>query len=323
MRAALGLLALALGALTGATAAAEDQASALRIAVAPFERTEGDALLRDPATLLADRLASRPLSLVVAPSELEVPANARPEARDVRRWAEEAGVEAFVVGSAQRSGEDGVEVAVDVRSGHSGASLGRYRTSAAAEDAALDASIEKLAASILSGLGYPDAEAPLPAVAMAAEPEGATGAAASGEPFFDGLPSDEPIAIESEELEVITQEQDRQLIFRRNVRVVQGNVTLRTDRLEAFYPAGASQPSRLDARGRVRMEQGDRNARCDEATYLREDGVVVCRGHAELTQGCDQVRGERIRFDLNRDHARVEGAASVVIHPEGCEGAER
>ena len=90
----------------------------------------------------------------------------------------------------------------------------------------------------------------------------------------------------------------------------------RRDRLEAIYPEGASQPDRLHATGHVRVAQGDRRGRCEEATYERLANTIVCRGKAQVTQGCDEVRGESIEFDLGRKRVRVVGAASVLIQPD-------
>ena len=51
---------------------------------------------------------------------------------------------------------------------------------------------------------------------------------------------------------------------------------------------------------------------------------VLCRGRAELTQGCETVRGSEIQFDLVEERVRVIGAASVVLQAGGdgadCEG---
>ena len=104
--------------------------------------------------------------------------------------------------------------------------------------------------------------------------------------------------------------------------MLQGDVTLNADRLEAIYPEGASQPDRLVATGHVRIVQGARRARCEEATYERADGIIMCRGRAELTEGCDRVRGHLIELDLERERVRVTGAASVVIQSEGADCAD-
>ena len=108
----------------------------------------------------------------------------------------------------------------------------------------------------------------------------------------------------------------RRLVFSNNVAVVQGDIVLNADRLEAVYPQGASQPDLLLATGHVRIAQGDRRARCERATYERVAETIVCRGNAEVIQGCDRVRGEEIAFDLVQERVRVTGAASVVIQPD-------
>ena len=113
----------------------------------------------------------------------------------------------------------------------------------------------------------------------------------------------------------------RHLVFQDNVTVLQGDIELRTEKLDAFYAEGESQPEKLIADGRVRVVQGDRTARCDRATYLRSEQRLVCSGHAKLVQGCDVVRGNRIEFDLEREHFTVMGAASVVLGREDGECA--
>ena len=54
--------------------------------------------------------------------------------------------------------------------------------------------------------------------------------------------------IRSDELQVITVDGNRHIIFERNVRVTQGDITLLTDHLEAFYTSGDSRPERLEAK---------------------------------------------------------------------------
>ena len=127
---------------------------------------------------------------------------------------------------------------------------------------------------------------------------------------------------------MLPQDGGRRLVFSQNVEVLQGDVSLNADRLEAIYPQGASQPERLLASGHVLVVQGDRRARCDEAIYERGPYTIVCRGKAEVLQACDRVRGEEIEFDLERERVRVTGAASVVIQseddgPTGCADAAR
>ena len=125
-----------------------------------------------------------------------------------------------------------------------------------------------------------------------------------------------PIQIKADEAEIINRPEGRRLIFQRNVLVRQDNVTLRSDRLEASYLKGESEPNELIAEGQVQIVQNDRRAKCDRAVYLREASRLTCTGRAELMQGCDIIRGRLIEFDLAGDQARVEGAASIVIQPK-------
>ena len=128
--------------------------------------------------------------------------------------------------------------------------------------------------------------------------------------------SDAPIEIHADEAEIQAQGVNRKLVFKGGVQVHQDNVSLGSDLLEAEYEEGASEPSKLVAHGAVHVEQGNRSARCDQAEYLRTTQKITCRGHAELVQGCDVVRGELIVLDLSGEKARVEGAASIVISPK-------
>ena len=159
------------------------------------------------------------------------------------------------------------------------------------------------------------------ATALTALPGFAAQADASAEPshmpFGVGLPdSDQPISIRADELEAVSREGARTLIFTANVRVEQADVRIESDRLEAHYPKGEKQPDRLVATGHVRLTQKTVEARCDNATYERIAQLFSCEGNAELRDGDNRVAGAVIEFDLEREIVRVKGGASVLIHPE-------
>ncbi len=291
------------------------------IAVVPFVTDSGDGDRLRLADRLVRRRAERPRVSVQGPLELEAPMQWPPVAREVRGWAERTEAETVVVGRVQSTKGGASDVVVDIRSGHSGAAIARQHARIeGGRDEDLVAAIEGLAAGVLAVIGYDPSRTELPPVAAAAATRSETND--SGSQLELGKPrNDAPIEIRSGELEMIEDENARHIIFIRDVRVVQGDVTLETDRLEAFYPAGSSQPERLLARGNVRIQQNDRRARCDSADYIREDQQIVCRGHAELVEGCDHVRGEEIFIDLDGDRARVTGAPSLVIYPEGSEAS--
>lgn len=315
-------------------------AQPLRIAVTPFV---GEAAQFPAAQTLAGRLAQRPIERLIAPDSFVTQAIFDPRAALVRQWAYNAAVDTVIVGRVRvlpelRNGQ-GWRVETVLRSGHSGAEFAR-QTVEVASRSDFDASIEQLAVAILEDLGYREVEAsrsepmrdprsPEPTVLAASEasPKAGPDRDADTKLAFANLDRKMPIEIRAEEAEIIDRGEGRKLIFQRNVRVRQGDVSLESDHLEADYRKGQSEPDRLIASGSVRVEQGKRRARCDRAEYLRLEERLICKGHAELIQGCDIVRGEWIEFDLAGSRARVKGGASVVIRPadgsgQACAGAE-
>jgi len=306
---------LALGPRAGAEADA--------VAVAPWGGAEpglaerGGAAASRVAELLGDRLPER---AVLGPWEAALAGLERDaSAAAVRRSAAAVGADEVLVGRVL-PGTDGLRVDAELRSGHSGGALARFRASASGPDAAAEVA-ETLASAVLrevggAAAGPADVAAAPPGASEAAE-EASGGEAAEGPFGLGDARGDQPIRIRSDELEWIQPESGgRHIIFRRDVVVEQADITLRSDELEAFYPQDSSSPERLVATGHVRVSQGPRRARCDRAVYERARQEVLCVGSAELVQECDRVRGEEIRFDLERERVRVTGAPSVVLWPE-------
>ncbi len=332
----------------------------VRIAVAPFEavadelasaetRAATAAALPDFAKLLAGRLAMRGLERLIVPSAWVAEPRFDPHAEQVRRWAYSAAVDTVIVGRVfasargdRRGSSDRMkQIEVVIRSGHSGAELYRHQMEVALpegagtrSEAGWAAALDPLAAAILGDLGEDDrvikGQAKPPSAGsvqpdVAVKGSGKAGGTDSGglasKIDLSGFTSDAPIEINADEAEIVSSGEDRRLIFINNVRVRQANILLLSDRLEADYRKGESEPRQLIARGHVKIDQGGRKARCDKAIYQREEQRLTCQGHAELVQGCDVVRGESIEFDLAGDQARVQGAASIVIRPESEDGS--
>jgi lipopolysaccharide export system protein LptA len=137
-----------------------------------------------------------------------------------------------------------------------------------------------------------------------------------------GLRVDEgvPIDISSDELEAIRDpEGAERVIFRGNVRVVQGTLNMRADRIEAVYRKDSSgRPGRIEATRNVRIEQDGATAECARAVFDESAGEITCThpdGQATLRRDGDVVRGERIVFDLRNGVLKVRGRARVHIKP--------
>ncbi len=298
-------------------------ASAASVGVARFSGADGEiASARLSTALTRGRLAR-----VVPPDGMREGWAPEPEARQVRDMARLASVDHVVVGRGQ-SVVEGTRLDVELRSGHSGAVLERYRATAQGSTE-LEAATQVIAASMLDDLDAAPELEELPEVSATGEPRKGGGGGGKGEeeeeadPLGLGLGNgDKPVRIRSDELEVIENDDGRRIVFTDNVVVTQGDIRIVTDVLEAFYPPDSNRPDRLVATGHVRVNQRGRKARCEKAVYTSKDETVVCSGRAELHEGCDRVRGDEIHFNLTTERVRVLGAPSVVIHPESSEGAE-
>lgn len=326
----------------------------LRIAIAPFVGEDGVGAgrvgERDEESIssqLAVRFTRLGVERLLAPGSFVAERTFDPRADVIRTWAHQAAVDSIVVGRVVmlRPRSEARQVEAVVRSGHSGAELFRHAVLVPAR-AGLGSALDQLAAAIVKDLGGdPLVEARTPSLPVpppvsagrtgAADPTASKSDAApkpkSDEPKGAGVQagsgletrigvvkfrSDAPIEIKADQAELSAEGNDRKLVFQGGVWVKQDNVIVTSDRLEAEYVDGESEPSRLLAQGSVHVEQGNRAARCDRAEYLRATSQLTCRGRAELVQGCDVVRGEVIVLDLAADKARVEGAASIVINPK-------
>lgn len=273
-----------------------------------------------------EAVAARGLARVLAPGQFVAEAGLDPAAGQVRAWAYAAAIEAIVFGSVQPAVEGApAQLELVVRSGHSGVERKRYRADWPGQAAAAPV-LSRLADGILDDLGFvpPPPAAPVAGSGDAGAPS--TGRSGGGglESALDleGFDGDAPIEIRADEAEIVNRGRGRELVFQRNVRVKQANVTLKSQRLEATYRKGESEPEKLIAQGSVEVDQAGRVARCDRAVYLRAEQQLTCSGRAELIQGCDVVRGDSIEFWLADDRARVEGAASIVIRSQGEGEAE-
>ena len=289
------------------------------IGVAAFEAVGGvDAADFEVGAQLAERIAARGVQTVVAPAQLGGGAFAEPTPEQVQAWAASAGVATLAVGRATRIGER-QNIDVRLRAGDSGGLVGSYFAEAATPEA-LAAALDALAGQIVDGtVEWLTGDVSAAAGAGDAAAGARRGAAlrSKHDPFgITTFDNDRPIQIRSEELEASQNQGARRLVFSENVRVDQGDLSLTSERLEAFYPAKASQPERLVASGRVHVVQGTRQARCDEAIYLRSQERLVCEGNAELIDGDDRVAGERIEFDLAAEKVYVKGGATVLFNPE-------
>ncbi|HEY2527990.1 MAG TPA: LptA/OstA family protein [Xanthobacteraceae bacterium] len=158
----------------------------------------------------------------------------------------------------------------------------------------------------------------------------------------------QPVQIEATTLEV--RDKNKTATFSGNVKVVQGDTTMRCRSLVVFYgqevglttnatPAAAANASpgtppsaqnirRIEARGGVTVVTKDQNASGDLGVYDLTTKTITLSGNVVVTQGQNVMHGERVIVDLTTGNARVEsgnGAAhnkvrALILPTKGQNG---
>ena len=122
------------------------------------------------------------------------------------------------------------------------------------------------------------------------------------------------------------------VVFDGNAIAVQGDRTIRSETITLFYKKKAesgekgdaadirknSDLDRIEARGNVRVTQGERVATGNEAVYLQDAQKIVIKGNAVLSEGKNVIRGEQVVVFLNENRGEVinpGGRVSATIFP--------
>ena len=141
----------------------------------------------------------------------------------------------------------------------------------------------------------------------------------------------QPVQIEASRLEV--RDKDKMATFSGNVKVVQGDTTMRCKTLVVFYeqqnkdgqpaaaqpmpaakpgPGGSSQISKLEASGGVTVVQKEQTATGDRALFDMKSNTVTLLGNVLVSQGPNVMRGEKLVVDLTTGVSRVEAGKGPV-----------
>lgn len=122
-----------------------------------------------------------------------------------------------------------------------------------------------------------------------------------------------PIDIEAARIEV--RDREKQALFSGDVRVRQGNLTLDSERLRAFYEQGEDNDLailRIDAEGGVQLRSPSERATAAYGIYDVEERQLTMAGNVVLTQGGSVLRGQRLVIDLESGRSTLDGAATGV-----------
>lgn len=145
----------------------------------------------------------------------------------------------------------------------------------------------------------------------------------------------QPVQIEAASLEV--RDKEKKATFSGNVKVVQGDTTMRCKSLVVFYesqdqkdpkgqqpaaqtmkaatpgPGGSSSISRLEATGGVTVTQKDQVATGERAEFDMKSNTVTLKGNVVVTQGQNVMRGDQLVVDLTTGVSKVGGSGPVKL----------
>jgi lipopolysaccharide export system protein LptA len=145
---------------------------------------------------------------------------------------------------------------------------------------------------------------------------------------------DQPIQIEAASLEMV--DKKKEATFSGNVKVVQGDTTMKAQSLVVFYdsssgadkgksaanktamksaapgPGGASSIRRLEARGGVVVTQKEQVVTGDLAVFDTRSNLITMKGNVVLTQCKNVLRGDRLFVNMTTGVSRVESDSGRV-----------
>ena len=138
---------------------------------------------------------------------------------------------------------------------------------------------------------------------------------------------DQPVQIDAKTLEV--RDKQKTATFSGDVKVVQGDTTMRCKSLVVFYgeeigmtgekpvvrakttagpTPGNQNIRRIEAHGDVTVTSRDQNASGDLGVYDLHSKTITLTGNVVVSQGKNVIHGERVIVDTVTGNARVEAA---------------
>lgn len=144
---------------------------------------------------------------------------------------------------------------------------------------------------------------------------------------------DQPIQIEAASLEM--RDKKKEAVFAGDVKVTQGDTTMRSKRLVVFYdggtggpdksapktpikaatpgPGGSSSIRRLEAQGGVVVTQKDQVVTGETAIFDTRSNLISMTGGVVLTQAKNVLRGDKLVVDMTTGVSRVVSAAGSRV----------
>ena len=118
-------------------------------------------------------------------------------------------------------------------------------------------------------------------------------------------------------------------IFHDTVKMVQGELIVHSDIMIVHFKEkgpsppisnGKSSPTKsqkeirfIEAKGRVKIKNGENRATCQHAIYFRKEEKVILEGSPVAWQGGTRISGPKMTMYLKENRSIVEGGTQVII----------
>lgn len=112
----------------------------------------------------------------------------------------------------------------------------------------------------------------------------------------------------------------RRATFSGNVQVTDATFRMTAMTIEVEFNDKANGVERIVAKGRVRIDQADKSAVADEATYFVAEARIELTGSPKAFQGNNELTGQKITFFRNENKLVVSGGS--VLNLENLQGMQ-
>ncbi len=145
-------------------------------------------------------------------------------------------------------------------------------------------------------------------------------AMAQGKP---GKASKGPIRIQSDRMETLDKEGN--VVFKGHVVATRGDLVIHSDVLKVYYETLPGKKNKrtikkIVALGHVKVTKEGRTATGKKAIYDKTAEKIILTGSAQVWEGPNRVKGDKITFYINENRSVVESTGrekvEAVVYPE-------
>lgn len=130
-------------------------------------------------------------------------------------------------------------------------------------------------------------------------------------PVSSAVTNRPPTVIKSDSLEADLFK--RKAIFRGNVVVTDAAFRMTAMQMDVEFNDKQNGVEKIVAKGKVRIDQADKSATADEATYYVADARIELIGSPKAFSGKNELAGEKITFFRNENKLLVSGGTTLNL----------